>query len=413
MNSGLSIHENVPSFRAPRRKPRATGAYESKCALDSVPKPGAGRRLLFSMIAACAGAGILLTASACSSSSGTPSPKVNEPAVASPSSVAERREPSWSIEAWTFEDKPGKLLQSDSYRIFTTTERPLLLERLPAFLELALEHYTSALGPLPRPAGQMESFLFANRPQWARMTQREMGDQADVYLQIQRGGFAARGRAILYDIGPMDTFAIAGHEGWHQYTQRTFKDHLPVWLEEGVATYMEGFRWESSDGTVGSPWTGGPVGSRPRFMPWCNLERFEMLRRSVRSGSLMSLQQVTLSTPQELMSKGGDSALVFYAQAWAAVHFLNEGGNGAYRAAFKTLLTDASNGGLTAKIERTLGGRAASMHRLRRPGVDILQVYTGKTAEQLDAEYQEFITQVVKVGARQQIVQGKSPLANE
>jgi hypothetical protein len=76
-----------------------------------------------------------------------------------------------------------------------------------------------------------------------------MGSDAEVYLKIQRGGFAASGRAILYDIGPRDTFAIAAHEGWHQYTQKSFRAPLTVSFEEGLATYMEGFRWSDDDRT--------------------------------------------------------------------------------------------------------------------------------------------------------------------
>ncbi|MFA6043970.1 MAG: hypothetical protein WC718_03205, partial [Phycisphaerales bacterium] len=148
-----------------------------------------------------------------------------------------------STEAWTLEGKTGQLITTPHYRIFTTIDKPYILDRLPLFMEAALANYTTSLEDLPAPRQPLETYLLATRPQWTRVTQRVMADQAEVYLRIQRGGFAAGGKAILYDIGPRDTFAIAAHEGWHQYSQSTFRTPLPTSLEEGLATYMEGFRW--------------------------------------------------------------------------------------------------------------------------------------------------------------------------
>jgi hypothetical protein len=274
------------------------------------------------------------------------------------------------------------------------------------FMESALIHYTTALGPLPRPDSAMETYLMGTRPQWARMTQRFMGEQAETYLQIQRGGFASGGKAILYDIGPRDTFAIAAHEGWHQYSQKTFKNPLPVTLEEGVATYMEGFRWTppGSDVPASSATT-------PTFMPWSNWERYEQLRQAERNGKLVPLDKLMRSTPQELMAGDPDNALVYYAQVWALIHFLNEDGAGQYQKALQAMLSDAANGRLVTKIQKELGSRAAGAYMTRRTGVDLLALYTGRTAAAMDGDYQLFIRAIVKTGSRGKIVAGKSPLS--
>jgi hypothetical protein len=299
---------------------------------------------------------------------------------------------------WTFESREGSVIETASYRIMTTATRTTLVERVPAFMELALNHYTTTVGDLPRPNEQMESYILGTRPQWARMTQRVMGNDADMYLRIQRGGFSSGGRAILYDIGPRDTFAIAAHEGWHQYTQKAFRNMLPTTLEEGMATFMEGFRWNPDQM------------DRPLFLPWANVERYEQLRQAERAGKLIPLDRLMRSTPQNLMADDPDSALIYYAQVWALIHFLNEGEGGKYQNGLKLLLSDAAHGRLVARVNHTLSSRGIHSRR----GVDMLDIYLGRPASSLNEEYMAFVRAVVqKNGGRGRIVRGQSPLSEE
>jgi hypothetical protein len=302
-------------------------------------------------------------------------------------------------EPWTLEAGNGQVMTTPSFRVYTTATKAAIIDRLPAFIESAFSNYVQALGQLPAPDSPMEIYLMDNRAQWERMTQRFMGDQADTYLRIQRGGFTYDGHAILYDIGRRDTFTILAHEGWHVYTQRTFRNVMPVWLEEGVATYMEGFRWDPS------------ADDRPTFLPWANFERFDQLRWGVRASKLMPLDQLTKSTPQELIAGDPNSALFYYAQVWALIHFLNEGENGAYAASLRSMIADAASGKLVPRIRRELGDHAASTYVYRRRGVDLLKLYTGKSAAELDVGYAAFMDKIVQTGTRQQIWQGKSPMA--
>jgi hypothetical protein len=123
------------------------------------------------------------------------------------------------------------------------------------------------------------------------MTRSLAGDQAETYLRIPRGGFALRGKGVYYDIGPRDTLSIAAHEGWHQYTQATFRHPLPLWLEEGIAAYFEGFRWDRTDRTL------------PVFLPWSNPQRFDTLREAVAADTLMPLRELLVSRPQDLLER--------------------------------------------------------------------------------------------------------------
>jgi hypothetical protein len=295
----------------------------------------------------------------------------------------------------------GQVLTTPNYRIYTTSSKEFLLDHMPAFVESAAAHYRSTLGPLPEPRSAMDIYLLDTRPQWERMTEKFMGDQAGTYLRIQKGGFSLDGRAILYDIGRRDTFTITAHEGWHVYTQRTFRHSLPVWLEEGVATYMEGFRWDP-----------GKAAS-PTFLPWANFERYDQLRWGVRAGKLMTLEDLTRSTPQELIAKDANAALFYYAQVWALVHFLNEGEDGVHREGLRQLIADAATGRLVPRIRRDAGERAASAYSYRRGGVDLLKVYLGRSATDLQPAYAAFMEQIVKTGTRNDIWQGKSPIKDQ
>jgi len=302
---------------------------------------------------------------------------------------------------WTFESRAHRAIETPSYQVLTTEPGGVVVDRLPAFLELALNHYTTTLAPLPRPTRRMETYLLSSRPQWTRVTQRIMGHAAQPYLMIQRGGFAAGGKGVFWNIGPQDTFAIASHEGWHQFTQASFREPLPIWLEEGLATYMEGFRW------------GGPGDDRPVFLPWANLERFDTLRAAAQDRSEKSLRplaEVVTALPQDLVQHAGDPALVWYAQVWALAHFLAEGEAGRHRPALVRLLRDAAQGRLGAALRASLGDRAGHSALGRRVGPEVLLVYVDHDLDRLDAQYRDFIARVTAVGARDRVVQGHSPL---
>jgi hypothetical protein len=172
------------------------------------------------------------------------------------------------------------------------------------FLPTALDHYRSAMVPLPAPDEPIEVFLFGSRTEWLGYTRERLPQEAAMYEKIGRGGYTVEGDAVLYDIGRWDTFTIASHEGWHAYTQRVFRHSLPVWLEEGIACYMEGVR-------------GGVDGAPPTFIPWRNFERFGELRDVVARNRLIPLEELVQGTPQDALANGRTTLLGYYAQVWA------------------------------------------------------------------------------------------------
>jgi hypothetical protein len=309
-----------------------------------------------------------------------------------------------STEPWSYNSKEGRLVRTAHYRLFTTQADTVLNARIPAFLESALSAYRTQLttAPLPEPDLKLDTYILRTRPDWALLTRQMTGDQADIFLRIPRGGFAFGGKALLFDIGSHDTAAIVAHEGWHQYTQRAFKRPLPVWLEEGIATYHEGHRFDGR--------------GNPEFLPWLNPERFDQLRRAAAQGRIKPLPALLESAPQNLLVGGtsrSTEALDYYAQVWALTLFLAEGGADGpkYRGALSTLLTDTASGSIDAQLIRTFGKDAAFRMLLTRRGPGVFIAYFGDVS-QVAAEYDRFIQQLVHPGSRNAVIAGVSPFTS-
>jgi hypothetical protein len=301
-----------------------------------------------------------------------------------------------SIDDWSFGNARGSMFRTRHYRLYTTETDPVILSRMPEFLEASLEHYRSALGPLPAPRASLDTYLMDNRTQWTRLTQMLITENPDDYLVIQRGGFALNGIGVYFDLGMYDTHAIAAHEGWHQYVQRSFEDPIPVWLNEGVASYMEGYRW---------------AGDMPVFLPWANTERFDQLRDAQASGTLMTLVELLNATPQELGRDGGGRALTYYAQVWALIHFLREGDAGVHAPMLRQLLQDAAAGNMTRVLRLRLNDDAVRMRA--RIGDAVFRAYFEEDFELMQARYMQFVRHLVRPGARDVLIRGASPVSED
>ncbi len=318
---------------------------------------------------------------------------------ARPTVLASAGEEDTGVETWEFAGIPGTITRTPNYRIHTTAESNEMALRFPDFVEAALQHYRTVIVELPAPERRLDSFVFANRQQWIAFTEQLMGDRSSQYEQIRRGGYSTGGRAVFWDIGLFDTMAIAAHEGWHQYTQRTFKDSLPVWLEEGLGTFMEGHRWR---------------GRTPEFLPWSNPERFDQLRRAYYRDQLTPLSELLKSRPEDMLGGRNTDVLNYYSQVWALVHFLNEGEKGKYNERLQTMLLDASRGQVRQRVSATVRKRArAGEHGVSEDGSTALfDVYFNDDLAAADREYRSFVGMIVASGARQRMLQGRSPITS-
>lgn len=325
--------------------------------------------------------------SGCSSSSPSAFPTVRSAPVQR--FVAERQR--WSYQGndgWTY-FTPGATIRT------TITDRRMLI-RIPTFVELSQIHARTALTTLPAPSEPVDTYFLGSRAQWEAMTRKVLKDRANVYLAIERGGYSVGTTGVYYDLGPRDSFAIAAHEGWHQYAHSVMIDRLPVWLDEGIACYLEGFKWDEINP------------DQPVFLPWSNLERYDQLRKAHAEGTLMSLHTLVSNRPQDLMAtdKGGDRVLNYYAQHWALVHFFREYQGGRYSSGLARTLQLTLRGGLLDEMSDT---DARSM-RSRRSGPGVLSIIApGVELRELDAQFQAFITRIVRPGGRNMLLSGQSP----
>lgn len=318
------------------------------------------------------------------------------------SEAADVRFGSVTSEQWQYENTDGWLLTTPNYEIFTTMGNPGFQEMLPAFMETAITHYTSALGDLPQPREPMRTYLFRARQDWETKTRELLPRQAETYLRLGRGGFATQGKAILYLIdryGYSDTLAITAHEGWHQYSQTVFRHQLPIWLEEGVATYMEGVTTRRrSDEIV--------------FRPWRNTERYYALRRAHRRDALIPMEQLLTRSPQSFLEDGRRELLTYYAQVWALTHFLHEAEGGKYADDLEQVLQDAAHGEMASRIARSTGRedqRTRNLAVASRNGHWLIPAYFTRDLDAFEREFLDFIADLCSDRNRWRVHRGISP----
>jgi hypothetical protein len=307
------------------------------------------------------------------------------------------------LEAWdppVSEGPTGSLIFTENYQMYTTLEDGWLYEKMPAFLETALEHYRTSVIELSKPNVPLETYIFSERNQWQAFTRLLLPGEAGIYLSLGKGGFTTETQAVLYDIGRWDTLCITAHEGWHQFAQASFSESLPAWFDEGMATWMEGCRFERSQDV-------------PTFMPWRNFERFNELRRCARIGRMYPLFDLLNQSPQYFLKSGREHLLAYYAQVWAFMHFLMEGEDGRYRSGVERVLEDARDGrlGRTMASSPQLGTiadrrRAASASR----GLALAIVYFNSDLDELENEYRSFLEKVMGRGSGSAVARGRSPI---
>ena len=270
---------------------------------------------------------------------------------------------------WSFKGNAGVKFETPYWNIHSTIQIPRIVDALPDFYSDLLEHYTTAFGEFPYPKRRINVYLFANELQWQQKLQQMIGDDAKEWFALGRGGLTVDGEGILYYLDSRGrsrvTLRIAAHEGWHQYAESVFINSLPTWLDEGIGTWMEGFRIRS--GTV-------------RFTPLSNWDRLSTLRKIVSADRLEPLSTLMASDPSELLATGRTTLLAYYAQVWALTSFIVEYEHGKYMPALRSIL----NSGLAGTLRTPRGGW--------------LYAFTSSPAE-FEKEYKEWVADFAKPGS--------------
>lgn len=277
---------------------------------------------------------------------------------------------------WNFNGVSGKVIKTPHYLIHTTIDDAVFLESLTQVMEGALQEYRKLAPGVQLSPKPMECYVFARRQQWEQFTSRHTGDDAAIYLQINRGGYTVRDWFVAYFIGDVGTFAVAAHEGWHQYVARNFKSRLPPFLEEGMATMFENISWSMSG---------------PRWNMLSNPNRADKLRVAIQDNSLWSLEQLCTMHAGDVVSLSGERIETFYAQNWAFAQFLFLAENGKYQPALRRMLDDLASGASDAYTGKPRGPSDSWDPRTVRP---LLEHYLGMSIAQIDTAYQAYIRQI-------------------
>lgn len=291
-----------------------------------------------------------------------------------------------NVQRWDDSHADGLIIQTEHYTLYTTLLEPLMLRQIPSFLESAYKAYQSQL-PQPIPSGQpLEVYLFDTRSQWETFTQGFAGNDAGVYLQIQRGAYTLNGIVVAYNIGRKQTFSVIGHEGWHQFNQRLFTYRLPSWLDEGVATLFE---------------TCSYTQGRFVFEPSQNLMRLGSLKETLLRKQVIPLRDLIMLNPgQVLVGHGNDDAVIgFYAQNYALVRFLREYNYGLRLRKYHAMLLGGANG--TWPLQNDFAAMAADRTRPLTVGWNmqvspaLFAYYIDPDINALEAQYQDFCRKLV------------------
>lgn len=291
-----------------------------------------------------------------------------------------------NVQRWDDSHVDGLIIQTEHYTLYTTLLEPLMLRQIPSFLESAYKAYQSQL-PQPISSGKpLEVYLFDTRSQWEDFTRGMAGDDAKVYLQIQRGAYTLNGIVVAYNIGRKQTFSVIGHEGWHQFNQRLFTYRLPSWLDEGVATLFETCRYTQG---------------RFVFEPSRNLMRLGSLKETLLRKQLIPLHQLIMLNPGQVINGHGDDDTVinFYAQNYAMVRFLREYNYGIRLRKYHEMLLGGANG--TWPLQNDFAAIAADRTRPLTVGWNmqvspaLFAYYIDPDINALEAQYQDFCRKLV------------------
>jgi hypothetical protein len=291
-----------------------------------------------------------------------------------------------SIEPWQNVYGPGLRLVTPHYEIFATMMDRFILSRIPAFMESAYQVYSSQVPQIAGTSSRLTIYLFANRTQWEHFTWTFSGDQAQIFYKIKEGAYYHNGACIAYDIGAEGTLSVLGHEGWHQFSSRYFKYRLPSWLDEGVAMLFE--RYSYKDGTI-------------VFEPAKNIYRLDGLRKTLNSGKIIPLKELTAINPGQVLTGDETEAVsAFYSQSYALVRFLRESDHGNRRSIYTQLLADGFLGkwplddvSREIAIDRNLPRTILWNHIV---GTQLFLQYINEDFDHIEQEYLEFCRQITQ-----------------
>jgi len=297
-----------------------------------------------------------------------------------PVSPSARMLPPIEQSKWQFGDIPGRQLATEHYRIYTTTDNRVLLERLGGFMECAYSNYLALTHLQPGPGAKpMPIYMLGTRRQWAVMTKTVTAPYEQIFLSIENGGYCFRGKCVFWDMRHTATFSIAAHEGLHQFFHHQLRQHIPAWAEEGLCVQAEGL-------TVQGPTV--------RFHPQRNPARLLDLRRAISHGRQIPLEKLLATDAADYVGGKPGTSPEYYGQLWALLLFIRSEPN--YCAGLQRMLADAATGKLRKRLDIPpimSGGRAY----VRAIAVPAFKKYIAQDLAGFEGAFRVYAKQLAKM----------------
>lgn len=301
----------------------------------------------------------------------------------------------WKVPDFVSESQgPAFKVTTGHYEIYTTLTDPLLLRQVPTFLESAFTQYTNLLAPCPSISQKMSVYFFNTRAQWEDFTVRWAGVQSENYLKIQAGAYYFNRACVAYHISRQSNFSVLAHEAWHQYNDTVSQFHLPAWLDEGLATHFEAYRWEKGKVIFDARLNGG---------------RLFALKKSIQSGQLFSITELlqldagkilsVLKYDEDHSGKSNPRVIAYYAQIYALTRFLQEYNYSRYLTGFDKMISD----GFRGRWALSAADRQEAIQKDRNPtrqwnsrvGPEIFKRYISNDVELLENPYRLYCKKLI------------------
>lgn len=283
-------------------------------------------------------------------------------------------------EPWAFAGRPAQKIRTAHYVLHTTINDAEVVEALGQVMEGAFTQYQRVAPVDQSPGRPMECFLFQFRDEWKSFTKRYAGDDALIYLQINRGGYTQGDRYVAFFLGDIQTYSVAAHEGWHQYVARHFKHRPPPFLEEGLACLFEQVKWE---------------GRLPRWDLSSNSTRMHGLRNAVETRTLLPLKKLISMHAGQVVEQTTFQVETFYAENWAFARFMWDAEQGRYRPALQRLLADAAAGRL---YRDGVAREPGSTEWDPESAGPLLEAYLGMPLPAIDRAFRAYVRKITAGG---------------
>jgi hypothetical protein len=287
------------------------------------------------------------------------------------------------VEAWPAADGRGKRIVTDHWDIRTTVRDEEFLELLPQFLETSYAQYEKLFPNLDETdARPLVAYLFQTRQEWDAFSHRLSPRNARIYRRIRSGAYCKEDIIVAYYIRRAYTLSILAHEGLHAFVHRRFPGDLPAWLNEGLATYCEGYHYGLS---------------QPKFTPDRNEFRLNSLRESLLADILVPLRRLLSTHSARIVRDTSPTVLSYYAQVWGLVVFLRYGQEGKYAGRFDELLHDLGTERLRVGVGAYVAATRTEDGKPIGFGEALFRKYITEDLDMFEAEYKEYLYEVASL----------------